>query len=171
LSAKGHTIFAGSRCSSLHSFSLAHRGVEEVMLEPLGEYLQKLYRAQRALIRRKRRRRDRISFTHSTTGRGPKAGEAKRSPRRLKPVDTQQAILAVPRSLKDNDIKKNVQSEQNNGAYLLLGWQDVSSSKNESHRHSNPPRNGHVAPGNSSENWTQWGIVTNFLSRSRRDQK
>jgi hypothetical protein len=47
------------------------------MLTPLSESLQKLRRAQRALVRRKRRSRVRVSFHHSTSIRGPKADAAK----------------------------------------------------------------------------------------------
>jgi len=39
------------------------------MHKPLSESLQKLRRAQRALVRRKRRSRVRVSFTHSTGSR------------------------------------------------------------------------------------------------------
>ncbi|KAK1832799.1 hypothetical protein QBC39DRAFT_63510 [Podospora conica] len=47
------------------------------MLTPLSEPLQKLRRAQRALVRRKRRSRVRVSFQHSTSTRGPKADAVK----------------------------------------------------------------------------------------------
>lgn len=47
------------------------------MLTPLSEPLQKLRRAQRALVRRKRRSRVRVSFQHSASIRGYKADTAK----------------------------------------------------------------------------------------------
>jgi len=47
------------------------------MLTPLSESLQKLRRAQRALVRRKRRSRVRVSFQHPASTRGLKADAAK----------------------------------------------------------------------------------------------
>ncbi|KAK0729002.1 hypothetical protein B0T21DRAFT_452478 [Apiosordaria backusii] len=56
------------------------------MQKPLSESLQKLRRAQRALVRRKRRSKVRVSFRHSTGSRT--SGAAKRSSRQLKAGDT-----------------------------------------------------------------------------------
>ncbi|KAK4197862.1 hypothetical protein QBC40DRAFT_332750 [Triangularia verruculosa] len=55
------------------------------MQKPLSESLQKLRRAQRALTRRKRRSKVRVSFRHSTGSRT--SGTAKRSSRQLKAGD------------------------------------------------------------------------------------
>ncbi|KAK0670413.1 hypothetical protein QBC41DRAFT_389918 [Cercophora samala] len=65
--------------------SLAHRAAQEVMQKPLSESLQKLRRAQRALTRRKRRSKVRVSFRHSTSSRT--SGAAKRASRQLKAGD------------------------------------------------------------------------------------
>ncbi|KAK4180752.1 hypothetical protein QBC36DRAFT_10576 [Triangularia setosa] len=55
------------------------------MQKPLSESLQKLRRAQRALTRRKRRSKVRVSFRHSTGSRT--SGAAKRASRQLKAGD------------------------------------------------------------------------------------
>ena len=55
----------------------AHRAAEAVAQKPLSDSLQKLRRAQRALVRRKRRSKVRVSFAHSTSSKSSSAGKRK----------------------------------------------------------------------------------------------
>lgn len=130
------------------------------MLKPLSESLQKLCRAQRALIRRKRRSKVRVSFTHSTSSRGSKAGQTKRSPRRLKSVDSQHILLAAPGPLKkQGGLRNNVRPEKADGPYPVFGRQDVSSSQNNLCWQPSPSENGPVVPGVGIRNRPHWGII------------
>ncbi|VBB72327.1 Putative protein of unknown function [Podospora comata] len=74
--------------ASTASASPAHRAAQEVIRKPLSESLRKLRRAQRALTRRKRRSRVRVSFRHSTGSRT--SSTAKRVSRQLKAGDVKQ---------------------------------------------------------------------------------
>ncbi|KAK0746239.1 hypothetical protein B0T18DRAFT_146686 [Schizothecium vesticola] len=65
------------------------------MLTPLSESLQKLRRAQRALVRRKRRSRVRVSFQHPASTRGLKADAAK-TPTSQRNNSRQNTPLTVP---------------------------------------------------------------------------
>ncbi|KAK4449338.1 hypothetical protein QBC34DRAFT_425756 [Podospora aff. communis PSN243] len=120
--------------------SLAHRAAEEVMHKPLSESLQKLRRAQRALVRRKHRSRVRVSFTHSTSSRGSKAVAPKRTLRNLRPSETQSIPLAVPDTYQGVDIRSAVRLEKDRGPYPLFGHQEVQSSQDDACCHGSPPK-------------------------------
>ncbi|KAK3996417.1 hypothetical protein QBC44DRAFT_365543 [Cladorrhinum sp. PSN332] len=83
---------------------LAHRAAQEVLQKPLSESLQKIRRAQRALTRRKRRSKARVSFRHSNGSRN--SGAAKRSSRQLRPSDTQ-INTAKPQPNNRRDLKSS----------------------------------------------------------------
>ncbi|KAK0657444.1 hypothetical protein B0T16DRAFT_488584 [Cercophora newfieldiana] len=157
--------------------SLAHRAAEEVMHKPLSESLQKLRRAQRALVRRKHRSRVRVSFTHSTSSRGSKAVAPKTTSRSLKPSEAQPIPLAVPDRLQGVDIKSTVKLEKDRGPYPVFGRQEGPVPLDDACCHSSPPehyelpktgleKSGQRSGSRPGENRAFWGILPKSPVRS-----
>ncbi|KAK5658743.1 hypothetical protein OQA88_1552 [Cercophora sp. LCS_1] len=126
--------------------SLAHRAAEEVMHKPLSESLQKLRRAQRALVRRRRRSKIRVSFAHSTSSRGSKVAAGKRKSRDLKQSDIRSIPLAVPDTHNEIDLGNPAQLENDRGPYPLFDRETASSSRDNGCCPSNPSRRPRVPP-------------------------
>ncbi|KAK3341108.1 hypothetical protein B0T25DRAFT_330761 [Lasiosphaeria hispida] len=150
------------------------------MYKPLSESLQKLRRAQRALVRRKRRSKVRVSFDHSNSSRnsGIKAAAAKRSSRQLKQADTQRTPRAVPNTWPEAEaeIRNSVRKEKDQGPYPPFHRQDPSSREDgccpgsPSERRPEPAKAGLEGYGRPSlpqpKNRPYWGTLPSSPVRS-----
>ena len=147
------------------------------MHKPLSESLQKLRRAQRALVRRKHRNRVRVSFTHSSSSRGSKAVAPKRTSRNFKPSETQHIPLAVPDTFQGIDIRNSVKLEKDRGPYPVFGRQEAHSSKDDACCYRSPSKHRVVPKANlekshqpsvlqTGNNRAFWGMLPKSPIRS-----
>ena len=103
------------------------------MQKPLSASFQKLRRAQRLLIRRKRRSKVRVSFTHSSGSRNStgKTATAKASTSQLRPNRPERIPDAVPVAWQpeEADIRNSVKNLNDNGPYPLFPKSATSTSQ------------------------------------------
>ncbi|KAK3941491.1 hypothetical protein QBC46DRAFT_99821 [Diplogelasinospora grovesii] len=102
------------------------------MQQPLGESLQKLRHAQRALVRRKRLSKVRVSFSHpsgSRTSLHNKVVTAKRTSRRVRPRVPPKGTDIVPVVVQETEIRKSIKQEKDKGPDPLLNQHDAEPSQ------------------------------------------